>query len=91
MEKEEKSWVQKARESYYLQLTLAARLSRQASLGGLPGDRLPGGSSLQEICGVQSDSETVSYRLWVNFPFFYQVNSLLGFSKLRNKKLDVNN
>ncbi|KAJ3698506.1 hypothetical protein LUZ61_002211 [Rhynchospora tenuis] len=64
--KEEKTWVQKARDSYYLQLTLAARLSWQASLAGRPGDRLPEGNSLQEICGVQSDSETVSYRLWVN-------------------------
>ncbi|KAJ3693496.1 hypothetical protein LUZ60_008976 [Juncus effusus] len=64
--KEEKSWVQKARESYCLQLTLASRLSCQAYMAGRPGAGLLEGENLQEICVVQSDSETVSYCLWVN-------------------------
>jgi hypothetical protein len=55
---------------------LTARLSWQALLAGWSDDRLPQSNSLQEICGVQSDSETVSYRLWVNFPFLIKLNSL---------------
>ncbi|XP_008802317.2 serine/threonine-protein kinase CTR1 isoform X2 [Phoenix dactylifera] len=59
----DRKWAQRARESYYLQLSLAARLTSQAFLADQP-DLLP--ESAQEICGVSSDSDTVSYRLWVN-------------------------
>ncbi|XAR48487.1 Non-specific serine/threonine protein kinase [Bertholletia excelsa] len=55
-------FAQRSRESYYLQLTLAKRLSEQASLVGAPlfqqglvGD--PGGSP---------GAETASYKLWVS-------------------------
>lgn len=65
--KSEKSLAEKARESYYLQLSLAKRLGSQASeatLGNEPSmlffDTGPQGQ------GLCSDAETVSYRLWVN-------------------------
>lgn len=58
------SWVQKARESYYLQLTFAIRLASQASLVDET-HLLRDGA--EEICGVSLDAETVSYRLWVCF------------------------
>ncbi|XP_059631240.1 serine/threonine-protein kinase CTR1 isoform X2 [Cornus florida] len=57
------------RDNYYLLLTLAKRITEQASLGGEP---IP----LQE-CGVleglglSSDAETVSYRLWVSGSLSY--------------------
>ncbi|XP_058069386.1 serine/threonine-protein kinase CTR1-like isoform X2 [Magnolia sinica] len=57
------NWVQRMRESYCLQLTLAVRLASQASLAEemhLLQDGVP------EICGISSDAEKVSYRLWVN-------------------------
>lgn len=60
------SFAKKSKESYYLQLTLAKRLTSQASLASEP-------MLLQECApearGVSSDAETVSYRLWVKFPF----------------------
>ncbi|KAG1326366.1 hypothetical protein COCNU_01G003000 [Cocos nucifera] len=59
----DRNWVQRARESYYLQLSLATRLTSQAFLADQP-HLLQ--ESAQEICGVSSDSDTVSYRLWVN-------------------------
>ncbi|GMJ02528.1 hypothetical protein like AT4G24480 [Hibiscus trionum] len=50
----------KSKESYYLQLTLARRLTSQASLLTEP-------LLLQEYCGPGvSDAEIVSYRLWVS-------------------------
>ncbi|KAG6531947.1 hypothetical protein ZIOFF_005783 [Zingiber officinale] len=60
----ERNWVQRARESYYLQSSLAARLTSQAFLAGQP-LLLP--ENFQETCSESSDSETVSYRLWVGF------------------------
>ncbi|XP_010527361.2 PREDICTED: serine/threonine-protein kinase CTR1-like [Tarenaya hassleriana] len=57
---QEKSMAKKSKESYYLQITLAKRLTSQASLGG-------------ETILVHSpigdtfvDAETLSYRLWVS-------------------------
>lgn len=59
-------WAQRARESYYLQLTLATRVTWQAFLAE---DREAGPlqmpESAPEVCGASSDSGTVSYRLWV--------------------------
>ncbi|KAG6531948.1 hypothetical protein ZIOFF_005784 [Zingiber officinale] len=60
----ERNWAQRARESYYLQSSLAARLTSQAFLAGQP-LLLP--ENFQETCSESSDSETVSYRLWVGF------------------------
>lgn len=60
----DRNWAQRARESYYLQSSLATRLTSQAFLAGQPLLLL---ENSQEICGVSSDSETVSYRLWVTF------------------------
>lgn len=54
-----KSLAQRARESYYLQLTLARRLTSQASLSIEP-PLLQ--ASAPEDC---TNAETVSYRLWV--------------------------
>lgn len=57
------SFAKKSKESYYLQLTLAKRLTSQASLAAEP-------MLLQECApearGVSSDAETVSYRLWIS-------------------------
>nr|CAB3488221.1 unnamed protein product [Digitaria exilis] len=59
------TWVRRAREGYYLQLSLAIRLTSQAFLAGAPAppELLLGG------CGTgdaTDDPEAVSYRLWVN-------------------------
>lgn len=60
------SLAEKARESYYLQLTLAKRLGSQAALGDDPAmmffETGPDGHA-QGLC---SDAEAVSYRLWLN-------------------------
>lgn len=58
------TWVRRAREGYYLQLSLAIRLTSQAFLAGAPAppELLLGG------CGTgdaTDDPEAVSYRLWV--------------------------
>ncbi|OAY83077.1 serine/threonine-protein kinase CTR1-like [Ananas comosus] len=58
----DRSWAQRARESYYLQLSLAVRLTSQAFLAEQPQSPQ---ESAQGIWGLPSDSETVSYRLWV--------------------------
>ncbi|XP_062098168.1 serine/threonine-protein kinase CTR1 isoform X2 [Humulus lupulus] len=51
------SLAQRSKESYYLQLTLAKRLTSQAYLASEP--------SLMQVSGPEtSDAETVSYRLW---------------------------
>ncbi|KAK3038307.1 hypothetical protein RJ639_031403 [Escallonia herrerae] len=60
-EEEDGRWsglLKRTRESYYLQLTLAKRLTEQAKLGREPILLLDG-------LGVCSDAESVSYRLWV--------------------------
>lgn len=54
---------QKVRDSYYPQFTLATRLACQAFLADQPYFIQ---ESPQEICGLSSDSCTVSYCLWVN-------------------------
>lgn len=56
-------WAQRAREGYYLQLTLAARLTSQAFLADDPDLLLDGA---EQVCGASASHETVSYRLWVN-------------------------
>lgn len=60
----DKELLQRSKESYYLQLTLAKRLTEQATLanklGFLPELRNAEGL----VCG-SSDAETVSYRFWV--------------------------
>ncbi|RRT80646.1 hypothetical protein B296_00020860 [Ensete ventricosum] len=66
-----RNWAQRARESYYLQSSLAARLTSQAFLAGQPLLLL---ESAQEISSVSSDSETVSYRLWVTYTDFVSVD-----------------
>lgn len=53
------SLAQKSKESYYLQLMLAKRLTSQASLATESASDARG--------GVNSNAETVSYRLWVLF------------------------
>ncbi|KAK9270924.1 hypothetical protein L1049_026511 [Liquidambar formosana] len=62
-EESRKSLAQRTRESYYLQLTLAKRLTSQASLATDPMPLQDGGS---EGPGPSFDAETVSYRLWVS-------------------------
>ncbi|XP_052191008.1 serine/threonine-protein kinase CTR1 isoform X2 [Diospyros lotus] len=57
------SLAQRSRESYYLQITLAKRLSEQASLASEP----PFLQQYSEFSGISSpDPETVSHRLWVS-------------------------
>lgn len=58
------SLAQKMKDSYMLQMTLARRLTIQANLANEP--------PLLQDCGSQvTDPETVSYRLWVSFPFAF--------------------
>ncbi|PSS17346.1 Serine/threonine-protein kinase isoform 2 [Actinidia chinensis var. chinensis] len=57
------SLAQRTRESYCLQLTLAKRLSEQASLACRP---LFLGEYRVEGLGASPDAKTVSYRLWVS-------------------------
>ncbi|GKF50177.1 hypothetical protein Tco_0146644, partial [Tanacetum coccineum] len=58
--------VRKWRDGYYLQLTLAKRLTRQATIGDEPtliqGRGYGGGGASVVTC---YDAEAVSYRLWV--------------------------
>ncbi|WOL16480.1 hypothetical protein Cni_G25267 [Canna indica] len=72
----ERNWAQRARESYYLQSSLATRLTSQAFLAGQP---LLLHESAQQICGVSSDAETLSYRLWVNGYLSYSDKITDGF------------
>ncbi|KAF5195260.1 serine/threonine-protein kinase CTR1-like, partial [Thalictrum thalictroides] len=51
------------RESYYLQLTLAVRLSYQASLAEEPANPQEFGT---ESLDISADAEMVSYRLWMS-------------------------
>lgn len=66
-ERRRENWAQRARESYYLQMTLATRVTWQAFLAEDRAGALlqPQESAAPEICGMSSDSVTVSYRLWV--------------------------
>ncbi|KAF6160628.1 hypothetical protein GIB67_019568 [Kingdonia uniflora] len=57
-EKNTKSLAQRSRESYYLQLALAVRLSSQASLAEE--------NMSSETHVASSEAESVSYRLWVS-------------------------
>lgn len=64
-EVEEMEVVQKSKESYYLQITLAKRLTEQATLASEP-------MLLQECrTALSSDPQTISYRLWVNGSLSY--------------------
>lgn len=66
------TWVRRAREGYYLQLSLAIRLTSQAFLAGAPAPpelllRYGTGDADQRAAGdVAVDPEAVSYRLWVS-------------------------
>ncbi|XP_060961235.1 serine/threonine-protein kinase CTR1 isoform X2 [Cannabis sativa] len=58
------SLAQRSKESYYLQLSLAKRLTSQACLASEP--------LLMQVSGPEtSDAETVSYRLWVSGSLSY--------------------
>lgn len=70
------NWVQRARESYYLQLTFAIRLVCQASLADEK-HLLKDGAL--EICGISSEVETTSCRLWVNGYLSYSDKIFDGF------------
>lgn len=65
----ERSLAQRSKESYWLQLTFAKRLTSQACLAGEP--------LLMQLTGLEtSDAETVSYRLWVRrslYVFVFQL------------------
>ncbi|CAO2834552.1 unnamed protein product [Amaranthus hypochondriacus] len=60
----QQSLAEKARESYYLQLTLTKRLAPQAALGNEPTMFLF--ESGLDGYGSGSDAEALSYRLWVS-------------------------
>ncbi|KAF0894032.1 hypothetical protein E2562_033912 [Oryza meyeriana var. granulata] len=67
------TWVRRARESYYLQLSFAIRLTSEAFLAGVPPELLircgPGAAGDAEhhaVADVAADAAAVSYRLWVN-------------------------
>ncbi|KAK3143748.1 hypothetical protein QOZ80_4AG0304440 [Eleusine coracana subsp. coracana] len=63
------TWVRRAREGYYLQLSLAIRLTSQAFLAGAPAPPellLRCGTGDADQRDVAADPEAVSYRLWVN-------------------------
>ncbi|KAL2520748.1 Protein kinase superfamily protein [Forsythia ovata] len=74
----DKGLAQRSKESYYLQLTLAKRLTEQATLASelvfLPELR----SAEDLVCG-SSDAETVSYRFWVNGCLSYDDKITNGF------------
>lgn len=63
-EGDQKSLAEKAREGFYLQLTLAKRLGSNATLGNDLRMLLVEGG--HEGHGFSSDVDAVSYRLWVN-------------------------
>ncbi|CAN6229498.1 unnamed protein product [Urochloa humidicola] len=61
------TWVRRAREGYYLQLSLAIRLTSQAFLAGAPAPpELLLGCGPGDAGDGADDPEAVSYRLWVN-------------------------
>uniref|UniRef100_A0A0D9W9B0 non-specific serine/threonine protein kinase n=1 Tax=Leersia perrieri TaxID=77586 RepID=A0A0D9W9B0_9ORYZ len=60
------TWVRRAREGYYLQLSLAIRLTSEAFLAGVPPELLIGGGGDAAVADVAADAAAVSYRLWVN-------------------------
>ncbi|XP_039820274.1 serine/threonine-protein kinase CTR1-like isoform X2 [Panicum virgatum] len=61
------TWVRRAREGYYLQLSLAIRLTSQAFLAGNPAlPELLLGCGPGDAGDGADDPEAVSYRLWVN-------------------------
>ncbi|KAL3830385.1 hypothetical protein ACJIZ3_019187 [Penstemon smallii] len=70
----ENGLAQKCTEGFYLQLTLAKRLTQQATLAAEP--ILQKQSS---IVGGSSDAETVSYRLWVSGCLSYNDKITDGF------------
>ncbi|KAK1316506.1 Serine/threonine-protein kinase CTR1 [Acorus calamus] len=70
------NWAQKARESNYLQLTLAARVTSQAFMAE---EGLLLRESASEACGVGADVDAVSHRLWVNGCLLFSDKILDGF------------
>lgn len=75
-----RSLIRRWRESYYLQLTLAKRLTHQATIGDEPtliqGRGGGGGGGPAVTC---YDAESVSYRLWVNGTLSYNDKISDGF------------
>lgn len=65
------TWVRRSREGYYLQLSLAIRITSEAFLAGVPPElllrRLGPGPAVQHAPEhhAAADSPAVSYRLWV--------------------------
>lgn len=64
------TWVRRSREGYYLQLSLAIRITSEAFLAGVPPELLlrrldPGDAALEQHADVPADAAAVSYRLWV--------------------------
>ncbi|XP_021759767.1 serine/threonine-protein kinase CTR1-like [Chenopodium quinoa] len=76
-DKKEQSLADKARESYYLQLTLTKRLASHANLGNEPTMFLFEGGV--EGHGSSSDVATLSYRLWVSGCLSYNDKITDGF------------
>nr|XP_043636248.1 serine/threonine-protein kinase CTR1 [Erigeron canadensis] len=72
--------VRKWRESYYLQLTLAKRLTHHATIGD---EKRRGGGGVGVVAGGSVvtcyDAESVSYRLWVNGTLSYNDKISDGF------------
>lgn len=66
----EDTLMQKSKESYYLQLTLAKRLVEQAMLASGEPILLQECKSIKGL-GGSSDAQTVSYRLWVSGSLSY--------------------
>ena len=61
------AWVRRSRESYYLQLSFAIRITSEAFLAGVPPEILlrrlgPGNDDAPD---QHADADAVSYRLWV--------------------------
>lgn len=72
----EDTLIQKSKESYYLQLTLAKKLVEQAMLASGEPILLQECKNIKGL-GGSSDAQTVSYRLWVYIPLSFPPSSSL--------------
>ncbi|XP_060199080.1 serine/threonine-protein kinase CTR1 [Lycium barbarum] len=75
----EDTLMQKSKESYYLQLTLAKKLVEQATLGSSGEPMLLHECKSTKGFGGSSDAQTVSYRLWVSGSLSYSDKISDGF------------
>jgi len=80
---ERETWVRRAREGYYLQLSLAIRLTSQAFLAGAPpAPELLFGCGSGVVADHHAagdgadDPEAISYRLWVRA--YFHTNAYMG-------------